>query len=106
MAALGLLVVTLWLYSTGRKTAYAFYPMIFMYVTTMAAIIVTGYNLYASILSNPKIASQRINLFGAAGMIVLATLLFVAALLIAYDSWAAWRRMRERQFHAPAVAAD
>ncbi|MGB0035971.1 MAG: carbon starvation CstA family protein [Candidatus Acidiferrales bacterium] len=106
MAALGLLVVTLWLYSTGRKTAYAFYPMIFMYLTTMAAIVITGYNLYASILSNPKIAAQRINVFGAVGMIILAVLLFIAALLIAHDAWAAWRKMRVRPVQAPAIAAD
>lgn len=106
MAALGLLVVTLWLYSTGRKTAYAFYPMIFMYLTTMAAIVITGYNLYASILSNPKIAAQRINVFGAVGMIILAVLLFIAALLIAHDAWAAWGKMRVRPVQAPAIAAD
>jgi len=107
MAALGLLVVTLWLYSTGRKPAYAFYPMIFMYLTTMAAIVVTGYNLYASILSNPKIAAQHINVVGAVGMIFLATLLFIAALLIAYDAWSAWRKLRGRPAQAPAaIAAD
>lgn len=106
MAALGLLVVTLWLYSTGRKVAYAFYPMIFMYLTTMAAILVTGYNLYASILSNPKIAVQRINVFGAVAMIVLAALLFIASLLIAHDAWVAWRKMRARPVQAPAIAAD
>ncbi len=106
MAALGLLVVTLWLYSTGRKVAYAFYPMIFMYLTTMAAIVVTGYYLYASILSNPKIAVQRINVFGAVAMIILAALLFIASLLIAHDAWVAWRKMRARPVQAPAVAAD
>lgn len=106
MAALGLLVVTLWLYSTGRNPAYALYPMIFMYLTTMAAIVVTGYNLYASILSNPKIAAQPINMFGAVAMIVLAVLLFTASLLIAWDAFAAWRRMRGRVVRAPAVVAD
>jgi hypothetical protein len=60
----------------------------------MAAIIVTGYNLYASILSNPKIASQTINMLGAVAMIVVAVLLFVAAVIIAYDAWHAWSRVR------------
>jgi carbon starvation protein len=106
MAALGLLVVTLWLYSAGRDPSYALYPMIFMYVTTMAAIIVTGYNLYASILSNPAIAKQGINVAGAVTMIILAALLFVAALLIAVDAWKAWRRMHARTVPAPAVATD
>jgi len=94
MAALSLLIVSLWPKSVGRSPRYAFWPMLFMYVTTMAAIVVTGYNLYASILSNPKIASQTINLLGAVGMIVVAVLLFVAALIIAYDAWHAWARIK------------
>ncbi len=106
MAALGLLVVTLWLYSTKRNPAYAFFPMLFMYTTTMAAILVTGYNLYASILSNAKIAAQKINVFGAVTMIVLAALLFVAALLIAWDAWKAFQRMRARPIAGRAMAAD
>ncbi len=106
MAALGLLVVTLWLYSTGRNPSYALYPMIFMYLTTMAAIVITAYNLYASILSNPRIAAQRINVMGAVAMIILAVLLFVAALLIAKDAWTAWRKMHVRPVVAPAHASD
>jgi len=106
MAALGLLVVTLWLYSTKRNPSYAFFPMVFMYLTTMAAIVVTGYNLYASILSNPKIAAQKINVVGAVGMIILAALLFGAALLIAWDAWKAWQKMRARPIVGTAKAAD
>src|SRR5512135_1868920 len=92
MAALSLLIVTLWLRASGRNPAFAMYPMVFMYVTTMAATLVTAYNLYASILSNPKIASQTINSVGAIAMIIVALLLFVAAALIAWDGWQAWNR--------------
>jgi carbon starvation protein len=99
MAALSLLIVCLWLRTTGRKTSYMLYPMLFMYVTTMAATIVTAYNLYASILSNPKIASQPINSIGAVAMIIVSALLFIASLLIASDAWRAWRKMSA----APAV---
>ncbi len=94
MAALSLLIVSLWLKSVGRSPRFAFWPMLFMYITTMAAIVVTAYNLYASILSNQQIASQTINLLGAVAMIVVAILLFVAALIIAYDAWRAWSRMK------------
>jgi hypothetical protein len=76
--------------------------MIFMYVTTMAAIVVTGYNLYASILSNPKIAAQPINFFGAVAMLIVAGLLFVAALLIAYDAFKAWKKLGTKPAPAPA----
>jgi len=93
MAALSLLIVCLWLRSINRNPRYAFWPMIFMYVTTMAAIVVTGYNLYASILSNPVIAAEPINMLGAVAMIIVALLLFIAALVIAYDSWRAWGRV-------------
>jgi len=93
MAALSLLIVSLWLKSIGRSPRYAFWPMIFMYITTMAAILVTAYNLYASILSNPKIAAQPINSFGAIAMLIISALLLVAALLIAYDAARAWGKM-------------
>jgi carbon starvation protein len=107
MAALGLLVVTLWLRSTGRNPSYALYPMLFMYVTTMAATLVTAYNLYASILSNPKIAAQPINSIGAIGMILVAILLFLASAVIAYDAWRAWRRLGgEAAAVQPAMAHD
>ena len=94
MAALSLLIVSLWLKSIGRSPRYALWPMLFMYVTTMAAIVVTGYNLYASILSNPTIAAQPINFIGAVAMIIVALLLFIASALIAYDAWRAWTRMK------------
>jgi carbon starvation protein len=94
MAALSLLIVSLWLKSIGRSPRFALWPMVFMYVTTMAAIVVTGYNLYASILSNPAISAQPVNLIGAVAMIVVAALLFVASVLIAYDAWRAWTRLK------------
>ncbi len=106
MAALSLLIVTLWLRSSGRNPAYALYPMLFMYITTMAATLVTAYNLYASILSNPRIAAQPINTIGAVAMIITAVLLFIAAAMIAYDGWTAWKRMSTKVEVAPATASD
>ncbi len=107
MAALSLLIVTLWLRSTGRNPSYALYPMIFMYVTTMAGTLVTAYNLYASILSNPRSAAQPINVIGAVAMIIVALLLFGAALIIAYDAWGSWRKIRATPLRpAPAPAGD
>ncbi|MFZ3210558.1 MAG: carbon starvation CstA family protein [Terriglobales bacterium] len=94
MAALSLLIVSLWLKSVGKSPRFALYPMLFMYITTMAAMVVTAYNLYASILSNPKIAAQPVNVIGAVVMIIVTALLFVASALIAYDAWRAWTRMK------------
>lgn len=98
MAALSLLLVTLWLASTKRNPAYAGIPMLFMYVTTMFAALVTAYNLYVTIAS--KATSPAISVAGAWVMIFIAILLVLAALLIAYDALGAWNRYRG----APAAA--
>ena len=45
MASLALLLVSAWLVSEGRPSGWAFYPMIFMFVTTIAALLFTSYNL-------------------------------------------------------------
>jgi carbon starvation protein len=99
LAALSLLLVTLWLKSTRRNPAYAGIPMIFMYVTTVAASLVTAYNLYASIILREDAAA--ISVIGAWAMIAVALLLVGAALLIAWDAWKAWNRYSE----APPEAA-
>jgi carbon starvation protein CstA len=82
--------VTLWLASTRRNPAYAGIPMLFMYVTTVAASLVTAYNLYATIVTREGTA--LISIIGAWAMIAVALLLVGAALLIAWDAWKAWRR--------------
>ena len=93
MAALSLLLVTIWLASARRNPAYAGIPMLFMYVTTVAASLVTAYNLFATIATNPN--SAAISIAGAWAMILVALLLVVAALVIAYDAWNAWNRYRQ-----------
>ena len=92
MAALGLLLVTVWLRSVGRNPSYAAIPMVFMYVTTMASMIVTGYNLYISVLTAPAFQGQVIVQAGGWAMILVSALLFIAAAIIAYDAWGAWKR--------------
>jgi carbon starvation protein len=92
LAALSLLLVTLWLASTRRNPAFAGIPMLFMYVTTVAASLVTAYNLYITIAI--KEGAAAISVVGAWAMILIALLLVVAALLIAWDAWQAWTRYR------------
>jgi carbon starvation protein len=101
MAALSLLVVTIWLASTRRNAAFAGIPMLFMYVTTLAATAVTGYNLYATILRRPD--AQAIEVVGAVAMILIAILLLVAAIVIGMDGLRAWKRYRAQA--APEVEA-
>jgi carbon starvation protein len=90
MAALGLLVVTVWLKSENRNPSYALWPMLFMYVTTLFATLVTARNLYVTIAANPKMSGLPVA--GAWAMIVVAALLLVAALLIGWDGLKAYQR--------------
>jgi carbon starvation protein len=92
MAALSLLLVTVWLRSVGKNPAFAGIPMVFMYVTTMAATVVTAYNLFVTIATRP--GQALISVIGAWAMVAVSILLIVAAALIAWDAWQAWNRYR------------
>jgi carbon starvation protein len=98
MAALSLLVVTIWLRSEKRNPAYALYPMLFMYVTTIAATLVNMYNLYVTIIL-PKVGLLPVA--GAWAMIVVSILLIVAAVLIGWDGYKAYRRLTSGQEPKP-----
>jgi carbon starvation protein len=102
MAALSLLVVAVWLKSENRNPTYALLPMIFMYVTTLAATAVTARNLYVTIAANPKMSALPVA--GAWAMIVVSALLFVAALFIGWDGYKAYLRYRAKHAAQPAGA--
>jgi carbon starvation protein len=102
LAALSLLVVTVWLASTGRNPSFAGLPMLFMYVTTIAATLVTAYNLYDQIINQEGVAT--ISVVGAWAMIVVAALLVVAALVIAFDGFKAYTRFRAQPIGEAAPA--
>lgn len=95
MAALSLLIVTVWLAASRRNPAFAGIPMVFMYVTTMAATLVTAWNLYKTVATKAGVAT--ISVIGSWAMIAVALLLFVAAIVIAWDGWTAWARYRGRE---------
>ena len=92
MAALSMLVVAVWLKSEKRNPGFALVPMIFMYVTTLAATIVTARNLYVTIAANPKMSALPVG--GAWAMILVSALLFVAAIYIGWDGYKAYLRYR------------
>jgi len=104
MAALSLLVVAVWLKSEKRNPSYALVPMIFMYVTTLAATAVTARNLYVTIAANPKISGLPV--YGAWAMIAVSVLLFVAAVLIGWDGYKAYRRYHTTPGAARPVPAE
>ena len=76
--------------------------MVFMYVTTVAASLITAYNLYATIVT--RAGSAAISVIGAWAMIIVALLLVAAALLIAWDAWKAWTRRPAEVQPQPAPA--
>ena len=106
MAALSLLLVTVWLKSEKRNPAYALWPMLFMYITTLAATLVTARNLYVTIATKTNLGTLPV--VGAWAMILVAILLIVAALFIGYDGWVAYQRYARGETPAvkPAPAGD
>ena len=104
LAALSLLLVTVWLRSVGRNPAFAGIPMVFMYVTTMAATVVTAYNLLVTIATKPGQAA--ISVAGAWAMIAVSILLLGASALIAWDAWQAWNRYKGVPTPQPAAAVS
>jgi carbon starvation protein len=103
LAALSLLIVTVWLVSTGRNPAFAGIPTVFMYVTTIAASGVTAYNLYQSIIAAEGVSGLPV--IGAWAMIIVAVLLIVAALIIAVDGWRSYGRFRREPIGEAAPGA-
>lgn len=103
MAALSLLIVTVWLREQKKNPSFALWPTLFMYITTLAATLVTARNLYVTIVPRGGSAAA-----GAWAMIVIAILLFVTAIIIGWDGYQAYQRYgKGRQpKQAPAAAGD
>jgi carbon starvation protein len=106
MAALSLLIVTIWLVSTKRNPAYAGIPMLFMYITTMASTLVTAYNMWSTVLfPKGQLQTDGFALFGGVVMVGVAILLFICAAVIAWDAWKSYQALKGGQQAAPARAA-
>ena len=75
--------------------------MLFMYITTLAATLVTARNLLETIALKQTGLPQ----IGAWAMIVVAVLLIVAALFIGYDGWRAYQRYARGERPTPAPAS-
>jgi carbon starvation protein len=90
MAALSLMLVTVWLASVGKNWAYAGIPMVLMYVTTVASVLVTAYNLYFNVYSPNLQAGRTLPTVGSGLMVLVAILLVFAAVLIGIDGFRAF----------------
>lgn len=104
MAALSLLIVTVWLREQKKNPAFALWPMLFMYVTTLAATLITARNLFVTIVPRGGTAAA-----GAWSMIIISVLLFITALIIGWDGYQAYQRYGKgtpQVKKAPAAADD
>ncbi len=101
MAALSLLIVTVWLKEQKKNPSYALWPTLFMYITTLAATLVTARNLFVTIV--PQGGSAAV---GAWAMIIISLLLFVTALVIGWDGYQAYQRYSKVPAKKAAAATD
>jgi carbon starvation protein len=89
MASLALLLISLWLMSKGKNYLWAFIPFVFMFITTMAALLYTIYQSFAALTTGKIIAD------------ILAVILFVCALILAWDGIKAFQGLRAEMAKAP-----
>jgi carbon starvation protein len=91
MASLALMLATAFLMSEGKSYAWTFYPMIFMFLTTTAALVVTSCKRFKAVFSGPVDGG------GYAGKLLmglLALFMVAGAILLAIEGIKAFRRYR------------
>jgi len=92
MASLALMLVTAYLLSEGRSAAYAFYPMIFMFITTVAALLYTSYGLLSKVFTGAVKGTEA--LIGNTLMGLIGFFLVIAAIILAVEGVKAFNRYR------------
>jgi carbon starvation protein len=103
MASMALMLVTAYLMSEGKSYGWTFYPMIFMFFTTAAALLVTAYRLFVLQVLAGKVKGAA--LIGNTLMSLVAIFLVIAAIILAVEGWKAFGRYRAvRAEAAPAKA--
>jgi carbon starvation protein len=102
MASLALMLMTVWLMSQGKSYKWTFYPMIFMFVTTIAALIVTSYRLFRAVFTGAVKGEAYI---GNILMGLVAIFLIIAAFILVVEGLKAFGRYKVvRAEGAPARA--
>jgi len=92
MAALALLLISLWLMSQGKNYLWSFVPFIFMFITTIAALAKTAYDTIDRALNVEGLSATA--KFGSWLSGIIAIVLIIAALVLAYDSLQAIQKYR------------
>ena len=91
MASLALLIITAWLMSEGKPATWTFLPMIFMFVTTIAALLHTSYNLLQKVFAG---AVKGEALVGNTLMGLVGFFLVIAAIILGIEGAKALGRYR------------
>jgi len=89
MASLALLLITLWLMEKGKNYNWTVFPFLFMFVTTIAALVLQAVGAFgnlAGVDAKTFIANLIIGLVTA--------FLTIAALVLGWDAWQAVQRAR------------
>ncbi len=97
-AGLALLLVTIWLANEGKEHSWAFWPGVFMYVTTVAALLITAWKSFSTAFAPDTAAAFMVGNV-IAGLIGL--FLAIAALVLAWDGWKSLSKARSKMAAAP-----
>jgi len=98
MASLALMLITAWLMSEGKSYAWAFWPMIFMFITTIAALLYTSYSLLDKVL---KGAVKGQALVGNTLMGLVGIFLVIAAVILGIEGVKAFNRYKSMKAKTP-----
>ncbi|NOY97969.1 MAG: hypothetical protein GXP40_02035 [Chloroflexi bacterium] len=98
MASLALLLVTLWLMSQGKKYMWTLLPFLFMFVTTLYALLLTAIKVFSQVLAGGLPIDKVVgNILAGA----IAVYLIIAALILGWDAYKSYKKFRSE---APAEA--
>ena len=101
-ASLALVLITVWLAQSGKSYQWAMWPAIFMYVTTVAALIVTAWVSFQAALA-PDLKGAFI--FGNLVAAAIGFALVILSLVLAYDALQAFGRARKAPLRPAAARA-
>ncbi|OGN90225.1 MAG: hypothetical protein A2Y88_06400 [Chloroflexi bacterium RBG_13_48_10] len=98
MASLALLLVTLWLKNKGKNYQWTFWPFIFMFITTIGALLYKAYEAF--FINLPKTADPVANKIASVSQYtiaqviigIVALILVVTALILAWDAFKVFRQ--------------
>jgi carbon starvation protein len=102
MASLALMLVTVWLMSEGKPAAWTFYPMVFMFITTIAALLYTSYSLLLKVIGG---AVKGEALVGNTLMGLVGIFLVIAALMLGVEGIKAINRYKSLKAQVAAAKA-